>query len=254
MEDEQAIEDPSAFTPPAEPPAEEPPPAEPPAEEPPVVHEPAPDHPRFTQIYGQMQQGKRDLAKADEAILALQEQNQRLSDAIDSVQDQVSKTERPDPLEDPGAYDDWIMSQMDRKLEKTRAPEPPPAPVQPPQPQVDPKLQVMDETMAAIHPDYYEVIEKVKVDMQTNPALVNQVFSAKNPAIEAYNYWQGKQQQAGQQRTDNINRGYAEGGTPPPGNPVKRVLTDKEKHRADLMNVSHEDWLKQTIFMEKRGY
>lgn len=178
----------------------------------------------------------------------LYEHNTKLSEALDSIQSKAHQNERPDPLEDPDGYASWVKEDVRRDMEKQ---------VQPPpqqQSQQAHPLQVMEQTVAAIHEDYWQAFGDVNPELQTNPELQREIMGSQNPPLALYNYWKGKKTHAAQQRDGALNQGFVEGSTTPPAKTTKRVLTNSEKRTAENLGITPDAYLKQVIFMEKRGY
>jgi hypothetical protein len=83
--------------------------------------------------------------------------------------------------------------------------------------------------MAAIHDDYYAIIEEVNQDIHADPALKNAIFAEKNPFKAAYEYGTRKKEKAAELRQGALDQGYVEGDAPPAPAYDANKLTPEEK-------------------------
>lgn len=213
-------------------------------------HEPAEGSKRWKEVYHEAKEAGRKvteieqkLAQRDQDFELLRTQNDALQGAIDNVADKVSKGDRPDPNEDPEAYDSHIIERIQRKQRIATPPRQttttPPVNTQ----------QPMELAMAAANLDYYEVINTAKPDFERDRVLYNQIWSSPNPYQSAYKYGKDKANRAKQGRDDSTDQGYVEGETIHTDVP-RKGLNAAEKKVAAALGIKEEDYLKQREFIE----
>lgn len=221
-------------------------------EDTPKEHEPPKDHPRFKEIYGKMKEFERQLAEKDETISSIAAHNQQLAESVGKVEDKVMQTERPDPYEDPDAYDAWMEARVLKKVKPEPEKQPNVPPLQNTQ-GVDPMVRnaYLADIQAGIHDDYHDIVNQVMPDIQADPVLRNQIMNSDNPPKEAYKYGQKKLKKAKATKDDTEDQGYVEGGTNPPTPSKKRKLNDQQKRTASALGISEADYLSQLDHIEK---
>lgn len=218
-------------------------------------HEPPPEHPRFKEIYGKMKHYERELAdreekdrQRDEDLEALRKHNEAMMETLTGVEDKFSEVNKPDRIEDPEAYDNWLIEKAKREFKKEQSTvkkEPEPTPINP---QVDP----YEAAMRINHEDYDAIIQTVNQDMAVDPVLRRDIMN-KPPEKrykDAYEYGKKRMEKVNTDRQANLDRGYVEGDTRPVDTTGKRVLSPDEKRVAKLLGVSEEKYLNQVKAIE----
>ena len=204
------------------------------------VHEPPKDHPRFNEIYGKMKNYERELATERESRQALADHNQSLQEAMDKVEDKVFATDRPDPTDEPEAYDAWILAKAEKKKPKV---------VPPAKPQNEFQEQI--DGVRDIYDDYDEVLNWISPKIDKDQELKDKVWPKKNPALAAYTLGK-KMMKAEKQRASDIDKGVVEGDSPAPPTTGKRKLSDSEKSTAKKLGIPEDKYLNQVIYIEGR--
>lgn len=220
----------------------------------PVEHEPPGDHPRFKEVYGKMKTFERSLVDKDTQITALQQHNATLAKSIEDIDSRVSETLRPDPADDPEGYEKWLTD----KIMKSVGTVTPVAPVSVATPNTpsggsasNQKLVIQEHAMAALHEDFYEVLEKVGTAMKSNEFLREEIMTHPNPPKKLYEY----HQRLLRQKEGNDDRGRVEAGGYD-GAALSRngnKLTSEQKSMAANLGLSDAVYKKQLDFMNKRG-
>ena len=183
------------------------------------------------------------LSQRDQDFELLRTQNDALQGAIDNLTDKVTKGDRPDPNEDPEAYDTYIMERMQRKQRTTTPPRQTTT-----TPPVNTRQQAMEDAMAAAKDDYYQVIAVAKPDIDRDRVLYNQIWGSPNPYQAAYKYGTDKAKRANQSRDDTTEQGYVEGETIHTDTP-RKSLSAAEKQMAANLGIKEENYLKQREFI-----
>jgi hypothetical protein len=193
-----------------------------------------PDSPRFREVYKEMKQLK-DREKEREAdIEIMRRHNQELEAKFTELSKQAKPAEpAPDPETDPQGYKKWVELQQaqkeeefEKRIQKERF-----------------ANQVLD--MADQHEDYDAVIKVAEREYLKDPELKKKVFSAWNPAREAYKLGkkimdeQKKSEEDERKREENNEKGDVLGGSPPPPAKSKEEedgeLTADEKRAARMI-------------------
>jgi len=261
MPDEPVELIPPADAPPVEPPPETPPevppetppetPPEPPDPEPP---EPPPDHPRFKEIYGKMKEGDRKIAELESTIGGMADHNKALGDALEKIgkiEDKFEEQARPDPLEDPEKYDEWMTEKAVRRMKKAD----PPVDPTPAQPSITEKLEIQIETVKGVYSDYNELVNHdLENEIQADPLLRRDIWGSKNPALAAYKYAKDKEAKAAADRKEKIDRGFVEPGGEPLTPTKTTKLTLEQERAADVLGIPRDKYIKQLDFINTRGY
>ena len=202
---------------------------------------------RWKEVYYDMKQAKRDrdameseLSTLKGDVHALTDHNKALSEAMDSVEDKFSESNRPDPIEDPEKYETWITDKITRKLKDAAKPEQAPPPS-------NNKLAHQEDLMSTHFPDYYETVEVAKSAMNSNPTLRQEIMQSPNPARKAYDWAKDKQ------KVDDENRakGGLEPGGPGPGPAPVGKLTEQERRVANRLGISEKTYMEQKSKIEK---
>jgi hypothetical protein len=183
-------------------------------------------HAREKQVWEQTQNQGR------EQFSILSKQYSDLTETLDKIEGQVSLGPAPDYEEDPKAYTDWHHNQVLQEIKRTaKTPTLQPTPTPPPTKNLPPfqQMPAQEAAQAAIHDDYYEVIEEVNQDMHADPALKNAIFAEQNPFKAAYDYGMRKKKIASDLRQGTLSQGYVEGDAPPAPAHDSSKLTPEEK-------------------------
>ena len=217
-------------------------------------HEPAPDHPRFKEIYGKMREGERQLASLQEQITSkdetfntIIEHNQELQKTLDSIHGKLSDKERPDPIDEPEAYDTWMMEKIERKQRTVAAPTSPPTQT-PTQPLTQDRLNIQEDIMRSVYDDYDTMVTTVQDDIKADPILRNEIFTSPNPAKKAYEYAKEKAGRTAGERNALDSQASLEGGTTSPDAARQITLTPEQEKAAkamEMFGVKREDYIKQ---------
>lgn len=225
-------------------------PEAPPEEEPkPEVHEPPPDHPRFAEIYGKMKEFERQLSDKDQTIEAMIDHNKSLQESMDGLYDKVSVTERPDQITDPEGYDRWILEQFERKHKKEQ-----PRPEIKARPPVN-KIQEQSAILKGVFPDFDKIANFSTELLKDDPYAKLEIMDSDNPPRALYEYGLRKKTELKNKRTNNIKQAGVEGGSTPPANSNKIVLTAQQEKARLGLGISKENYIKQLeIIQKQRGY
>lgn len=221
-----------------------------PEPEPPKVDEPPEDSPRWKEVYHNWKESDRkvetlekQLALNSEDVKGLVEHNKKLAEALEknfkSLESKMDMGTRPDPTEDPEAYEAYVLKKVQATLQPVEMPTfaPPQAPpVQPVAPQGISAIEYQAEIMKTVYPDYSTAAEEVNVEMKTNTFLANQIMSSENPPKAAYEYWKQKKGEAIQRN----EQGTLEGSTFGVQQKAEK-LTEAEKRWAKNLGLSEKD-------------
>jgi chromosome segregation ATPase len=177
-------------------------------------HEPEENHPRFKKVYGKMKHLERSyedvqakLSEKDASFNALLEHNNKLAEAINSLQNNAPKVERPNPVENPEEYDAYIKAQLTPRpeIKAFKAPEPTAT-------GLNPITAAQVGAMSTMHDDYFDVELKVVDLMKTDSILRAEIMGSKNPPKALYEYYQKLNKDKADGRQENYDRGELEGG------------------------------------------
>jgi hypothetical protein len=190
-------------------------------------HEPQPAHPRFKEVYGKMKALERENEEKQKDIDALRNHSRQITTRLEEIE--KKKADRPapvapDPIAEPDAHKAWVASQdlerqkeTDKKLAQNR-------------------IETLIEVEAGLHDDYDEVVKIAEREMEKNPDLKKQVFTAGNPARAGYKLGKKIQEEKAKLEKDEIDRkdrikgAHVEGAgdNPPPAGTGDKV-TDEER-------------------------
>ena len=193
---------------------------------------------------------------------ALQEHNKKLESRLDAVEGSVSETARPDPVNDPEAYETWLSDRLERKFERERREKELDTvtqqinqPVQQPQtPGVDPIRAQQIAAMEAEHgtDEYNAMMMYIQTDVNKDSILRNDILTSPNPPQAAYEYALKKRDQKVKIKAEREKRSFAEDGSPAPAE-TKMELTDGEKKAAEAMGIPLDNYLKQKQYIAGVG-
>lgn len=206
------------------------------------------DHPRFQQIYGKMKGFERNLTDRDTQIKNLIDHNNKLTEAIGSLDSKVAEAKRPDPSENPELYEEWLTEKIMKQMKS-----PAPVKVSAPTPVVtDQKLVMQENAMAAVYDDFYEILGVVGEEMKTNEMLREEIMTHQNPPRKLYTYYQNKLKRD-QSNSDDVNeRSQTEnGGFATKGNTSGTLSADQKKMAVNL-GLSVDVYKKQLDFISKK--
>lgn len=214
---------------------------------------------RINDIYGKMKAMERRLNSAeitgkekDEAIKKLSVWNDALQASLDNVEDHFDASNRPDPTEDPEGFAKYVEAKVTRDMGRKQEngskgilPEATaPAPM-------DSDLKIQIQIQEGLHPDYNDMMEMIKPDLDRDSVLRNEIWGASNPPAAAYMYAQRRKGQAGDDRSATLGQGYVEGGGHPPAGGGKPKLSSEEERMALKLGIKPEAYLKQKEEIDK---
>ena len=232
---------------------EEAPPVKTPVKEPPKTHEPPEGSKRWNEIYYEAKESKRRLAEFEEKLAekdrlveAAIEHNRSLQESVDTLYDKVSSADRPDPMSDPEAYDQWILDRAKRTLAKPVVPEVP----KPVAPVKADKVQKQVAVMRSIYDDFDQIVEFAKDSLNKDPVKKNELVFSDNPPRALYEYGLEQKNAISNKRNANLESARVEGGSPPPTE-KKVVLTPEQEHARKMLGISHKDYVKQLEFINR---
>ena len=235
-------------------------------EQPPESKQPAePEkHPQFqkriNQLRAQIEAERQRREQSEQALQALYKHYTELTEVVDGIEEKVSSADIPDPVENPAAYAKYLEDRLLKKITKTTPPsfetmmpKETAAKTMPTPNQIPPQEAVQ----AALHDDYYEVIEEVNNDIATDAALRNAIYSQPDPYKAAYEYGTRKRQLSLQLKQRKMNQAYAEGGAPTVETKTQQELLPEERKLLRLLqasgqNITEEQYLKRTQLIAKR--
>jgi len=222
------------------------------------THEPPETSKRWKDIYWKMNENQRLFDEEKARTEALQEHNKKLEQRLDAVEGVVSETARPDPVQDPEAYEQWLSDKIERKYEQkererelNQVTQQINQPAQTTQtPEVDTIRAQQIAAMEAQHgtDEYNAMMMYIQNDVSTDPILRNEILQSGNPPQAAYEYAVKKRNQKIKTRTEREQRSFAEDGSPAPVE-QKLDLTDAEKRAANAMGIPLEDYMKQKKYI-----
>jgi hypothetical protein len=215
-------------------------------------HEPAEGSPRWNEVYGKWKDSERQIEAMQADMEAIKEHNKALSEAMVSVEDKSAEINKPDMIEEPEKYEEWLTDKITRKLRGVQRNTPAEA-TNPVNPQANARLQAQEQAMWADHADYYDVASKVMQEMKVNPALNMRIRGADNPARELYNYHQEKQGIKKEQTKENLSKSYVETDNSPPPPAPQGKLTDQQRRVANALGISEDNYKKQLEYLEKES-
>lgn len=228
----------------------------------PGTHEPPEDSKRWKDIYWKMNENQRLLDEEKTRTESLKEHNQKLEQRIDAVEGAVSETARPDPVNDPEAYEQWLSNKLERKYEQkererelNQVTQQINQPAQQPRtPGVDPIRSQQIAAMEAEHgaDEYNSMMMYIQSDMNTDSILRNDILHSNNPPQAAYDYALKKRDQKVKTKAEREKRSFAEDSSPAPAE-TKMELTDGEKKAAAAMGIPLENYLKQKQYIAGVG-
>lgn len=242
------------------------------SDKPATEHEPPADSPRFKEVYYNWKETERKLkafkaeqeqkeaARAAE-IEAIKAHNKALAESIGDVQGALSSVTRPDPLEDPEGYDQWMKESVKRELLQeikgdSLQPEPPLPAYQPPpssRPEYDaipPEMKAKQAVQESLHDDYAEMEAIAFQDMEADPALRNHIISAPDPFKTAYEYGKRRKELLAQEKKKTTDQAYVESGTKPQPDTPKRQMTDIERRIQMGLGIPEDKMLEQLKAIE----
>ncbi|MEX2738586.1 MAG: hypothetical protein Q6356_005900 [Candidatus Wukongarchaeota archaeon] len=211
---------------------------------------------RIDEIYGKYKEEERNrqelegkFTQLSQNFETLKQHNEALSASMGILEEKVADDKRPDPIADPEAYDEWILEKLERKQKKSskEKPEKTGATLTP----ASGNLQVQEAIEARLHDDYWEVIEKVKGDMDRDLVLRSTIMTDPNPPKKAYEYWQKKMEKEKGETEKHKAQGYVEGATHGEETSTKGELNEEQKFVADQLGISYEKYAKQLEHIEK---
>jgi hypothetical protein len=228
----------------------------------PSQHEPPEESPRWNQVYGKMKHLERQadvhnkqISERDQIIEEMRAHQAALNESVQGLTKKTLENSRPDPLEDPDAYDAWMVDKVKADMNFQTAPAVEPltskTPASSGKPAIDGRLQIMEQAVMDAFPDYLDVVDVVKKDMDQNPVLQQSIMRAKNPFVEAYKYGTEASQKREAARKAQIQQAQV---AAPSGGPVTQTveLTDVQKKTADQFGMSHKDYAAQVALIEAR--
>ena len=219
----------------------------------PENHEPEPGTKRFNQIYGQMKHYERQLAahneqiaKKDQDVEAMRAHQQQLTEAMNKLAAISLQNSKPDPIDDPEGYENWLTAKIKSEIAPVSAPPEPVKTVQKPEKPDMTRYTMMEGVVAETYPDYYDKIGVVNEALKTDPTLGDRIWNTSNPYLEAYKLSSEIAAEKAAQRSATISQVSVEGATTMTANPKKDSnLTEDQKRVADKLGVSHKDYQKQ---------
>lgn len=224
----------------------------------PETHEPPEDSKRWKDIYWKMNENQRLLDEEKTRTESLKDHNKKLEQRIDAVEGAVSETARPDPVNDPEAYEQWLSDKLERKYEQkererelNQVTQQINQPTQQTQtPGVDPIRAQQIAAMEAEHgtDEYNAMMIYIQTDVNTDSILRNEILTSSNPPQAAYEYALKKRNQKVKTKAEREKRSFAEDGSPAPIE-TKMNLTDGEKKAAEAMGIPLENYLKQKQYI-----
>lgn len=215
---------------------------------------PPADHPRFREIYAKMKGLERDLGSKNKDIESLKEHNKALRESMDTIEDHFDEANRPDPVDNPVEFADWVQKKTERdikrNLESNRENKIDTSPATGVSISEDIKTQII--VQESLHDDYGEVVSSVQEEIDNDSALRHEIWSSPNPPAAAYAYGVKRKNSLLKGREDKLSRGYAEGGSAPPPADNGNKPTAEQERMANLLGVPIKNYMKQVEQINKK--
>lgn len=221
--------------------------------------DPGPGHERFKEIYKANENAKRENQQFREELESLKKKNLELSETVGDIKDTHLSENRPDPVENPKEFAEWMYKTVENDLKKSaREREDKEVETKPKINETERSKEVDMNAQAAIqrgiHSDYSEVVSITDSDMKTDPILRAQILASEDPPRAAYEHGLARIERVKNSQDSRLKGAYLESSS--------HSVTEKKdgkpnKEQADMikkLGLDPKEYMKHDkIINEKRG-
>lgn len=213
---------------------------------------------KFNEMYYEIKEGKRQLAKRDEALDKRNKETAEMKDLFFSLDERMDNLiPAPDPEVDPEGFKKYITDNATRKVQrearKTVTVEPTPKPKTektPEQVRIDLLEDVERELRRDAKISFDDVAQVAIKSMKNNPVLAETLYGKHNPVKAIYEHGMKLINADAEMKADLLARGSLEGGDG--GNELPEKNSGKYSYNGKIMNDNQlTAWKRANLDMDK---